>query len=449
MERLLAAIQKLKPGKSSPDGCTAEMFRALPMQVFLQLCTYFTRVLSSLDFPDSWGAVGASLIPKVVGASSLAKFRAIACLPVARKLLGYLFLQLLPTLRFSSFQCGFVSGANAANGVYVVKRAAELSKEWNVPLYVAQLDLKKVFDRILHSAVLDALRLQGASVQCLAVVAALLKNSTSKISLGHVSTVSIRLNRGLPQGAPESPLIFVIVIDMVLNKLLRTWKARGSGWSFSGLSVSAVCYADDIMLPSTSNKDLQLMISEVIQTFSTVGLEVGTDTCHWSSSTSKRKEKLRFGEDRVNWESTLTFVGTILDLCGSDASAMEHRIVQGTKVFHKWKPMLTCRSATLAKRLDLIAKTVFAAALWLRECWHLTKRQQKRLNSWGARIVAQVAGIRRKTDEDMADFWRRLFRTGHELFCNHGGSMNVRRKRRLHGFAGHLARMSEGIVHDA
>ena len=32
MERLLAAFQKLKPGKSSPDGCTAEMFRALPTQ---------------------------------------------------------------------------------------------------------------------------------------------------------------------------------------------------------------------------------------------------------------------------------------------------------------------------------------------------------------------------------------------------------------------------------
>ena len=130
-------------------------------------------------------------------------------------------------------------------------------------------------------------------------------------------------------------------------------------------------------------------------------LEVGTDKCHWSSSTSKRKDKLRFGEERVNWESTLTFVGSILDLCGSDASAMEHRIVQGTKVFHKWKPLLTCLSATLAKRLDLTATTVFAAALWLSECLYLTKRQQKRLNSWGAGIVAQVAGIRRKAHEDV------------------------------------------------
>ena len=209
-----------------------------------------------------------------------------------------------------------------------------------------------------------------------------------------------------------------------------------------------MCYADEIILLSTTKKDLQRMICEVIHEFLEVGLEVGTDKCHWSSCPAKTKEKLKFGDDRIKWEPTLTFVGTILNLNGSDAAAMEHRIVQATKVFHKWKAVLTCKSVSLAKRIDLTGKTVFSAALWLSECWHLTERQQKRFNSWAARIVAQVAGIRRKTDEDMAVFWRRLFRSGHELLRSHGGSMNVRRRRRLHSFAGHLARVTDGTVHD-
>ena len=79
-------------------------------------------------------------------------------------------------------------------------------------------------------------------------------------------------------------------------------------------------------------------------------------------------------------------------------------------------------SAPLAKRFDLTAKPVFAAALWLSACWHLTKRQQKRLDSSGAHIAAQIAGIRRKADEDMSCFLRMLFRTGHDLLSNHGGS---------------------------
>ena len=449
LERLSTALKKLKFGKGSPDGCTAEMFRALPTTVLLQLCSFFTHILATLEFPESWSAVGASLIPKVVGASTLGKFRAIACLPVARKLLGYIWLQMLPTLHFASVQCGFVAGSHAANGVYVVKRAAELSKEWKIPLFAAQLDLKKAFDRVLHSALLNALRSQGASVQCLAVAAALLKQSTAKISLGHVASANVTLNRGLPQGAPESPLIFVLVTDMVLQTLMRVWKERGSGWSFSGLYISAICYADDIILLSSSKKDLELMISEVIDAFLRVGLEVGTDKSHWSSCPAKANEKLRFGSDRVKWEQNLTFVGTILDLSGSDAGAVEYRIAQATKVFQKWKAILATSAAPLPKRLDLTAKTVFTAALWLSECWHPTKRQQKRLDSWGARIAAQVAGVRPRADEDVATFWRRLYRTGHELWGHHGGNLNARRRMRLHSFAGHLARMEDGLAHDA
>ena len=176
---------------------------------------------------------------------------------------------------------------------------------------------------------------------------------------------------------------------------------------------------------------------------------MGTDKCHWSSCPAKPKEKLRFGADRVKWEKTLTFVGTILDLTGTDCAAVEHRIVQATKVFHKWKPILLCKAAPLAQRLDLTAKTVFQAALWLSECWYPTQRQQKRLDSWAARIFGQVAGVRFSTDDDVSTFWRRLYRTGHEMLRLHGGSLNSRRKRRLHSFAGHLARVQSGVVHDA
>lgn len=89
--------------------------------------------------------------------------------------------------------------------------------------------------------------------------------------------------------------------------------------------------------------------------------------CLWSCCLAKRKGKLRFGEDRVKWEPTLTFVGTCLDLNGSDHSAMERRIVQVTKVFHKRELLLTCKSALLARRIDNAAKTVVAAAPWLSE----------------------------------------------------------------------------------
>ena len=403
------AIKKLKNGKGSPDGCTAEMYKALPHAALVTLALFFTRLFMQVHFPDSWTTVGASLIPKVVGAACLSKFRAISCLPVARKLCGYLWLQMLPKLRFDSFQCGFIAGSHAANGVYVVKRAVELSREWGLSLYAAQLDLKKAFDRVLHSAVIDALILQRASPQCIAVIVGMLRQSKASVSLGHVAAPSVGMERGLPQGAPESPLLFVLITELVLRPLLQRWRERGSGWTLSGLHVSAVGYADDIILLSQDKKDLERMISEVIERFAEVGLEVSSEKCHWSSHPAKPKEKLRFHSEKVLWESSLTFVGTILAFNGSDKCAIEYRLAQATKAFHKWKHILQCKDTSLTKRIDLAAKTVFAAALWLSETWYPTKRQRKRLDSWAARIASQIAGVRMNFDEPVGDYWRRMY----------------------------------------
>ena len=242
--------------------------------------------------------------------------------------------------------------------------------------------------------------------------------------------------------------MFTLVTELVLRAPLARCKERGSGWNFSGLHVSAICYADDIILVSDRKIDLQGMISEVISGFAAVGLEVGTDKSHWFSYPLRKLEKLRFGDDKVMWKASLIFLCTILDFNGNDALAIDYRVAQANKVFWKWRPILQCRNASLARRIDLTTKTVFAAALWLSETWYPTKRQRRRLNSWAARIISQVAGVRKTDDEDLGDFWCRMYRTGHNKLAEHGGSSDIRRRKRLHSFAGHLARQSS-LANDA
>ena len=51
-------------------------------------------------------------------------------------------------------------------------------------------------------------------------------------------------------------------------------------------------------------------------------------------------------------------------------------------------------------------------------------------------------------DDDGVTHWRRMHRVGHSLLQAHGG-VDVQRLRRLHGFAGHLARAPDDIFHTA
>ena len=442
---LKKAINKLKNGKGSPDGCNAEMFKHLPHTALQSLALFFTIILSELSFPDSWTLVLAILIPKTVGAASLSKFRAIACLPAARKLLGYLWMQFLPELRFESFQCGFIPGAHASNGVYTVNRICELSREWGKPVFLAQLDLRKAFDRVRHSAVIDALKLQGVSLQCLAVICALLGQSQAMMSLGHLHAQPLQLHRGLPQGAPESPILFTLVIEMVLRSLLRKWKSEDLGWLCDALYVTSICYADDVILVSRSKEGLEAMLHDVIDAFAKVGLEVSTEKCHWTSYPPHRKERLRFGTDLVGWESSMTFVGTIIQPGGNDSAAIMHRLSQATKAFYKWQPMLQCPGASIKCRVELGVKTFLSALFWLCETWNPTKAQVKRVNSWGARMFARILCVKRFVAEDPLEYWRRLHRIGHSTLALHGGSIDFRRRQQLHSFAGHVSRADDGI----
>ena len=102
-----------------------------------------------------------------------------------------------------------------------------MSREWSCAIYVAQCDLTKAFDKVKHSAVIRALKLQSASLQCIGLFCAMILQSNMAFKMGPIISDSVELERGVPQGAPESPLIFVLVMEMVLRPLLRSWQERG------------------------------------------------------------------------------------------------------------------------------------------------------------------------------------------------------------------------------
>ena len=115
----------------------------------------------------------------------------------------------------------------------------------------------------------------------------------------------------MPQGAPESPLIFVLVSELVLRPLLARWQARGSGWQVDGLWVAAVCDADDVLVLSSSLEDLQRMLTEITEAFADVGLDVGIPKTHWTSYPAREGDCLRWSGYDLPWEHSLTFVGAV------------------------------------------------------------------------------------------------------------------------------------------
>ncbi len=132
------------------------------------------------------------------------------------------------------------------------------------------------------------MRLQGILLFSISLLAAIWACSVVSVRLGHESSDEIPMNRGLPQGAPESALIFTMIIDMVISSLEPSWREKGYGFSLDHFRLTAVCYADDIILAAGSKEHLESMIADVVGKLREIGLGVGSDKSHWTSTLQRQ-----------------------------------------------------------------------------------------------------------------------------------------------------------------
>jgi hypothetical protein len=232
-----------------------------------------------------------------------------------------------------------------------------------------------------------------------------------------------------------------MIIDMVISTLEPSWREKGYGFSLDQFRLTAVCYADDILLAASSKEHLEAMISDVVEGLKEIGLGVGADKSHWTSTPPLEGEIFSVDAGAIEWEETLTFVGTVLDLTGSAGPAMQYRMAQANKAYAKWKEILTCPWIPKAQRLKLLPKTVWSSLLWSSSTWTTTKAQRDKLATWSARLVSRVARIRRAPTLDDHQWWRFLHRAGHRLIAAYGIGVVSMAQQRVMRWAGHVARM--------
>ena len=225
----------------------------------------------------------------------------------------------------------------------------EISREWNLDCYIAQVDIKSAFDRVKHSAVLNAIKTCGGSKQTLALLASLLQGTKTQFRLGNLITDCINLGRGVPQGSPESQTLFTISLSGTLRTLVTDWTRRGIGWvgatpheiQTERVSQSDVGYADDLLLFANNLTDLETMIDELMSALLPTGLEVGPEKTQWIRRTSRNRrgndEVLRVGSTSITKSQNLVFLGCLLQPDNNDLMSIDHRRKKGEQAWHAWK----------------------------------------------------------------------------------------------------------------
>lgn len=263
-----------KEKSSGPDGIPNEAIIAGEPILAPLLNTLFNKVLDCKTIPDEWAKSDIVLIYKKGNPADIGNYRPISLQPTLYKLFASCLEERLAkyTEKLQPVeQAGFRRNYSTVDHIYCLELVIEKYEEMNRPLYLAFIDYAKAFDSISHGSIWKALQECEVPTEAIEIIQDIYKKSKSRIILDKSGT-EIGIYRGVRQGDPLSPRIFITV----LQSIMMTLKWENKGININGKLLSNLRFADDIVLFAESAPQLEIMIQEIYDVSVAIGLQLNT-----------------------------------------------------------------------------------------------------------------------------------------------------------------------------
>jgi hypothetical protein len=232
------AINQMPNDKAPcPDGFTGAFFKKCweIIKVDIMKVIELFGNLHTENF--HWlNSTNIALLPKKDGAEEVSDFRPISLIHAIAKIIAKMLANRLgPFMNdlVSNAQSAFIKTRSIHDNFLYVKNLAKRFNKARVPTLLFKLDIYKAFDSIRWEYILDLLQRRGFPPRFRDWISVLFSTATLRVLLNGIAGAPISHDRGLRQGDPLSPLLFVIAIDP-LSQILDNATRLGLFISFVG-----------------------------------------------------------------------------------------------------------------------------------------------------------------------------------------------------------------------
>ena len=154
------------------------------------------------------------------------------------------------------------------------------------PLYLAFMDLRKAFDSVPRRLLFKKLSHIGICGKLFNVLRDLYTKNKARVRVGQNFSAYFEINSGVMQGSKLGPILFIFYI----NDLLRELNNSNLGAQVGKIFVSALGFADDIILISNNPKNLQKLIDICFLWATRNGMTFNDDKCKILTLNTKGKD---------------------------------------------------------------------------------------------------------------------------------------------------------------
>lgn len=281
-EEITRAVWDCGSDKSpGPDGFSFGFFKKFWKVIegdIVEAVKYFHR---SNQFPKGCNSSFITLIPKVIDPVSIRDYRPICLIGGIYKIISKILANRLTGVMddvISNEQSAFLKGRQIMDGPLILNEVLNWCKLKKTKTMVFKVDFEKAYDSVCWDFLQDVMKKMGFGSKWCAWIRECLKSSMASVLVNGSPTDEFRIFRGLRQGDPLSPFLFLLVME-ALHNLVERAKSEGHIHGVSigedGFMVSHLFYADDaVFIGKWSNNNVHHIVRLLQCFFLVSGLKI-------------------------------------------------------------------------------------------------------------------------------------------------------------------------------
>lgn len=218
-----------------------------------------------------------ALLQKIEQPETVNNYRPISlCNTIYKAITKILVNRLRPLLNkfIGLFQSAFVPGRAIHDNVLIAHEIMHMvnTKKIVRPWMAIKLDMEKAYDRVEWNFILQSLKDLGFDEKWNKWVEQCIKTTFFSVIVNENSVRMIKPSRGLRQGDPLSPYLFLVCMEVLSRKLMAEAVRKKSGIGFKvgkrGPIIPCLLFADDSLIFCEVDRGTTESVKRILEDFS-------------------------------------------------------------------------------------------------------------------------------------------------------------------------------------
>lgn len=319
-QEIRRAINTAKLNKSvGIDGIPNEAIKNKFSIIYLE--KLFNHVFIHEKFPNSWRTSIVKPIPKksTIDSHDPLQYRGISLLCIMYKLYAYilndrLVFHMEHDDRYIDEQNGFRRLRSCEEHIFVLTSIIKNRKYKKMSTFVAYLDAEKAFDKVNRNYLLYKLIKHDVTGKLFKAIELIYQSSHCSIAINDCFTDCFSTNAGVRQGDPLSSTLF----NIFMNDFVQFINDENtSGVEIENKQISCLLFADDIVIFSENEQNLQYMLQRAEEWGKLWGIKFNVRKSHIihhrPKSVDRSKHKFIFGQSQLECIDKCMYLGVVMD----------------------------------------------------------------------------------------------------------------------------------------